>query len=189
MINIIVKGFFDRPLVSINACAKGSSINAEKDCPFGKPHRFSFKSYVMIAVSVFVLFFSRSPFNIARQVSKIIINAFDGVFGCRSRTDIGVEIQERCKPFGIDFNASAPVIRKSMISGIEATLFHFCPRGVFGKITFVMAFILHGVTSWLKVMADNSGWQAGNQFPLFRSYLSQQRYNSVFMVGSQETYG
>jgi len=32
----------------------------------------------------------------------------------------------------------------------------------------------HDVTSWLKVVVEKMCWQAGNQYPLFRSDLSQQ---------------
>jgi hypothetical protein len=44
---------------------------------------------------------------------------------------------------------------------------------------------LHDAASWLKVMVEDLRWQAGNQVPLFRSYLSQRENGNILFNGCQ----
>jgi hypothetical protein len=106
--------------------------------PFARRVRSSFNRQRRVAAPVVVLFFPRSPPNVAGFVVPVIVNTVERVermtirsLPLGTRTNVGQEVCERVDPTVTDFNASPSMMGVSSVLGIRASTGHGGPRAVF----------------------------------------------------------
>lgn len=120
---------FDRPSSMYSAIDCGV-IDSKNMAGFGQTYTMSFYRYVDACSPIPSLSKFCSPVTIFREISKVIIAAFEGMFGCWARANIGKEVGE-FKPALANSYSPATVIMESRISRVLAALAHAFPASVF----------------------------------------------------------
>lgn len=138
LIYLFVKCFFNRPIHQNNSRIKSCSFYPKFLSPLRNIHRFSIKSYLMVASSIVILFFASGPFNISWYIAKIIINSFNSMLRSWSIPDIIIKFIKRFSPFFIYCYSTSTIIFKTLIIWICASFYHVIPSLIFRRMTFIM---------------------------------------------------
>ncbi len=111
----------------IKAIEKALMGNIELSRPISDGLRNALVSNKAIPARVAVLLCDGSPSTVIRRIRAIVVNAVNGMFGRRPRTNVGIEVLEGAEPTVTHDNAATAIVGITGMSNVVTSLFDAVP--------------------------------------------------------------
>jgi len=123
--------------------------NSEQPCPFNERQRFAVRGETHRIAAIPHLRCARRPLAVVRFVAFVIVFAFDGVGGARSRPHVGVKVFETTPTLA--HRDAAPAVVLPMVGAwVSASAAHVSPNPVLRHVNQSVAEIWHCGTCKLR---------------------------------------